>query len=206
MRLAIHGRESVVPPMTGLALPDAAKLAANQGLQLTVENRFYSMDVPAGHVINQDPPPGFRVRRDWPVRVTESFGPQKIGVPNLIGQSERAALIKIRQLGLEPGTVIRMAAPGDTDVVLGQSPTPDAGEVASPHISLLVSEPETQETAYMMPTLVGLTYGAAQIRAAPAGLRLLPEEQTDSSQSDATPKGSAPPAATSLDQATETVI
>src|ERR1039457_5584108 len=72
MRLAIHGREAVVPALTGLSVSEASRLAARQGLQLNLENRFYSADVAAGAVLAQDPAPGFRVRREWPIRITDS--------------------------------------------------------------------------------------------------------------------------------------
>jgi beta-lactam-binding protein with PASTA domain len=192
MRLAIHGREAVVPPVTGLAVADAAGSVSRQGLQLSIENRFYSSEVPAGHVIAQDPPAGFRVRRDWPVRITESLGSQRVAVPNLVGQSERAAMITIRQLGLEPGTIVHMVAPGDADVVLAQTPAPDAGEMASPHISLLVSDPESQDPpAFAMPSLAGLTYAAAELRVQGAGLRLVPEQDAPP-ESDAGNQKTAP--------------
>ena len=177
MRLAIHGREAVVPPLTGLAVSQATGAVATQGLHLTIENRFYSADVPAGHVIAQDPPAGFRVRRDWPVRITESLGSQRVAAPNLVGQSERAAMIAIHQLGLEPGAVVHMEAPGDPDVVIAQTPGADAGEMMSPRVSLLVSDPQSAEAqSYVMPSLVGLTYAAAVLRADGAGLRLVAEQ------------------------------
>jgi beta-lactam-binding protein with PASTA domain len=178
MRLAIHGREAVVPPVTGLTVTEAASAAGRQGLRVTVENRFYSSEVPLGHVIAQDPAPGFRVRRDWPVRITESLGAQRVSIPNLVGQSERAAMITIRQLGLEPGAVVRMPAPGDPDVVIAQTPTAQAGEVSSPRISLLVSDGEAAETAaYVMPSLVGLSYAAAAARTSAAGLKMVAAEE-----------------------------
>jgi len=98
MRLAIHGREAVVPELTGLTVAEASDLAAHQGLRLNLENRFYSADVTAGRVLAQDPAPGARVRRDWPVRVTESLGSQRVTVPDLTGKSERAAAVSIRRL------------------------------------------------------------------------------------------------------------
>jgi beta-lactam-binding protein with PASTA domain len=118
MRFAIHGREAVVPPLTGLSATDAAVAAGRAGLRLAVENRFYSGEVPAGRVLAQDPAPGSRVRREWAVRVTESLGAQRISVPDLTGESERAATVSVRRLALEPGAVAHLAVPGDADVVL----------------------------------------------------------------------------------------
>lgn len=178
MRLAIHGREAVVPPVVGQTVSEAASAAGHVGLRVSVENRFYSSEVPVGHVIAQDPPAGFRVRRDWPVRITESLGAQRVAIPNLVGQSERAAMITIRQLTLEPGAIVRIPAPGDPDVVIAQTPTSQAGEVSSPRISLLVSEGESANAAaYVMPSLVGLSYAAAAARTSAAGLKMTASEE-----------------------------
>lgn len=174
MRLAIHGREVEVPALTGLTLADAARAASSGGLNLTLENRFYSPDVPAGRVLAQSPAPGARVRRDWPVRVTESLGAQHVSIPDLTGQSERAATISIRRLALEQGVVAHLPIAGDPDIVLAQTPTATSAGVAGPRVSLLVSDPAQPDPsqAWVMPSLVGLSFGTASARASFMGLRL----------------------------------
>jgi beta-lactam-binding protein with PASTA domain len=82
------------------------------------------------------------VRRQWAVRITESLGPQRVSVPNVIGQTEREAAVNIRRLSLDLGTVAYIPAPGPAGIVLTQSPTPAAEGIDGPRISLLVSEPE----------------------------------------------------------------
>lgn len=192
MRLAIHGREVLVPNLAGLTVAEASKLASHEGVALTLENRFYSTDVPAGHILAQDPAAGARVRREWQVRITESLGPQRVSIPDLTGQSERAASVSIRRLTLDLGAVAHLALPGDPGVVAAQTPPSNAGGVDGPRVSLLISDPiaptdpksavdpnaldstsDSQPTAYVMPSLVGLTYSAASARAAATGLRLL---------------------------------
>ena len=96
------------------------------GLSLNVENRFYSTVTPAGRVLSQSPGPGTKVRRQWAVRITESLGPQRVSVPNVIGQTEREAAVNIRRLSLDLGTVAYIPAPGPPGIVLTQSPTPAA--------------------------------------------------------------------------------
>jgi len=180
MRLAIHGREAVVPTLTGLTVADASKAAGNNGLHLDLENRFYSSDVPAGRILAQDPAPGSRVRREWPVRITESLGAQRANIPDLTGESERAATINIRRLSLDLGAVAHLAIPGDPDVVLTQTPPVNSAGVDGPRVSLLVSDPEdnTQAPVYVMPSLVGLSLAAASERAGAAGLHLIASADT----------------------------
>jgi beta-lactam-binding protein with PASTA domain len=194
MRLAIHGREAVVPALTGLSVADASKAAGSKGLQLNLENRFYSSDVPAGRILAQDPAPGSRVRREWPVRITESLGAQRVAIPDLTGESERAATVSIRRLSLDLGVVAHLAVPGDPDVVLAQTPPVNAAGVDSPRVSLLVSDPEdgSQTVAYVMPSLIGLSYAAAAAGASAAGLHL---EIVPQNPQPIAPSGSVPVAA-----------
>jgi eukaryotic-like serine/threonine-protein kinase len=179
MRFAIHGREAVVPTLTGLTVADASKAARSKGLNLALENRFYSSDVPAGRILAQDPAPGSRVRRDWPVRITESLGAQRVKIPDLTGESERAATVSIRRLSLDLGIIGHLAVPGDPDVVLTQTPPVNSAGVDGPRVSLLVSDADdSQASAYVMPMLIGLSYSAAAERAGAAGLKLLATSET----------------------------
>ena len=185
MRLAIHGRETVVPAFSGLTLPEAQQRARSKGLNLLVENRFYSTVIPAGHILSQLPAPGQTVRRDWQVRVAESLGAQRVSIPDVVGQSERSANITLRRLSLDLGTMSHVAADGAPGTVLAQTPPPNAQGVDGPHVSLLVSDAAPgvatpgaaaqggSPEALVMPVLTGLPAYAAQARAAAAGLHVV---------------------------------
>jgi beta-lactam-binding protein with PASTA domain len=141
MRLAIHGREVEVPNVAGLTVAEANATASKLGLHMNLENHFYSTVMPAGRILSQFPAPGTKVRREWVMRVTESIGPQRVSVPNVVGETEREASVTIRRLSLDLGTVAYVPAPGPSGMVLAQTPTPAAAGVDGPRISLLVSEP-----------------------------------------------------------------
>ena len=74
MHFAIHGAEVTVPAFKGLTMNEAAGKAASLGLNLSVDNHFYSVDVPAGRIVSQSPVAGTVVRREWHVRLTEERG------------------------------------------------------------------------------------------------------------------------------------
>src|ERR1035441_1019964 len=82
MHFAIHGAEVQVPSLKAMTVADARSQTAGLGLNLNVDNRYYSGDVAAGHILTQSPAPGAVVRREWQVRVSESLGPQKGDVPD----------------------------------------------------------------------------------------------------------------------------
>lgn len=172
MRFAIHGREVTVPKFVGMTPADAERAAAANGLLLIRESRFYSNDVPEGRIVSQAPTPGAKVRRGWRVRLAESLGPQRMTIPDLVGQTPRAAEIDLRRRGLEMGAVAQLAIAGKAaDQVIAQSPPANAQGVASPRISLLVSAPE-QEKAFVMPDLTGVHLADASITVTDAGMKV----------------------------------
>lgn len=158
MHFAIHGSEVSIPDFHGMTVADAGQRAAAAGLTLRVENKLYSADVPAGRVANQSPAAGAIVRHGWRVWLTESLGPQKLAIPNALGQDQRVATIDIRRAGLQTGGVAVLAQPGaQPGTVIAQSPAPDASGVASPVVNLLVAAQEAppQTAAFVMPELEG---------------------------------------------------
>ena len=172
MRLAIHGREVVVPRLVGLTPAEAENAAGARGLRMTVESRFYSGDVPAGRIVSQLPQPGTRVRRGWEMRVAESLGPQRATIPDVVGESDRAAEINIHRRGLDVGSVMTARIPGlPVGQVIGQSPLPNASGVESPKMNLLLNAPDAQP-AFVMPEFVGHRIGEAARAIDEAGLKL----------------------------------
>ena len=98
MHIAIHGAEVQVPALQGMTVADARSQTAGLGLNLDVDNRYYSGDVAAGHILTQSPAPGTVVRREWRVRVAESLGPQKVEVPSVVGNDERVAAFALARV------------------------------------------------------------------------------------------------------------
>lgn len=155
MRFAIHGREVRVPNFVGLSPQDAERLAISDGLIISIDNRFYSADVPEGYIVSQSPNPNARVRRGWRVRLAQGLGPQRAPIPNVVGQSERVAELNISRRGLEIGTIATIHLPGSQPAtVIAQSPPANARNAASPKVSLLFAASANAQS-YIMPNFVG---------------------------------------------------
>lgn len=171
MRIAIHGREVVVPKLVGLTPAQAERQALQNGLLIDIENRFYSTDVPEGRILSQAPEPGTKVRRGWHLRLAQSLGAQHVVIPDLVGDSARSAEINLRRRGLEPGTIAYAELPDAAqEQVVAQSPPPAAEGVASPKVNLLFAAP-SQPQAYVMPSLVGRPIAEAARILQTAGLK-----------------------------------
>jgi beta-lactam-binding protein with PASTA domain len=176
MRFAIHGAEVAVPDFSGLTVADAMRKAASLELNLSVDNRFYSAEMPSGRVLSQSPASGSIVRREWHVRVAQSLGPRRMAIVNVIGQQERAATIAIRRVGLDLGNVARMPYAGaSTGAVIAQNPAPDAEGVERPSMSLLIADATaTSLDGVVMPDLTGQVSATAASAVTHAGLKLAP--------------------------------
>jgi eukaryotic-like serine/threonine-protein kinase len=171
MRFAIHGSEVSVPKLIGLTPQQAETTAAAAGVVTTIEDKFYSSDVPEGRVVSQSPAAGVKVRRGWRVRLAESLGRQRIEIPNVVGQSSRAAEINIKRRGLELSTLaIADIAAGPEGQVIAQNPPANATPVA-PKMSVLLSNPQ-RERAYVMPSFLGRHFADVTTQIEAAGFHL----------------------------------
>jgi eukaryotic-like serine/threonine-protein kinase len=172
MRFAIHGQEVKVPALIGLTPAEAERTLTGSGLQLEIERQYYSPQIPEGRIMTQLPLPGTRVRRGWQVRAAQSMGPQRVSIPDVTGESERAAELNIRRRGLELSSTAEIPMLGiPSDQVLAQSPPANAGQVAAPKTSLLITIPPEPQ-AFVMPSFLGQTLGTATRTLQDAGFKL----------------------------------
>ena len=106
------------------------------------------------------------------MRVAESMGPQRVVIPDLIGNSERAAEINIRRRGLELGSVANASIPNaPPDQIIAQSPPANAVNVSEPKISLLMASIPDPDS-FVMPDLVGRSEDDAINEIVNAGLHV----------------------------------
>jgi beta-lactam-binding protein with PASTA domain len=172
LRIALHGHEVTIPDLAGMTVGEASDAALKTGVDLNIENKFYSTTVPAGRILSQAPAAGSSVRHGWQVRVTESLGPQQVTIPDVVGEPMREASINLRRMSLDLGTLAHIDAPGDPDMTLAQTPPPNAG-VDQPRVNLLLSSTSgSASSAFVLPSFVGMSYAAANHQAMVLGLRV----------------------------------
>jgi serine/threonine-protein kinase len=154
MRVAVRALEVRVPELIGKSVEQARAEATDLGLVVRVdEARRPDPKVPAGHVLGQDPSPGSTARRQRSLRLWVSSGPRVVVAPDLIGESERAAQIRLTQDGVTAATISEIRdrdyAP---DVVIAQDPPPQSHTT---EVRLLVNRGEDR-ASYVMPDLIGV--------------------------------------------------
>jgi serine/threonine-protein kinase len=154
MRVALRAREVQVPDLTNRTANEATAIAANLGLAVRVDDtRRPDAKVAAGRVIAQDPAAGSTARRQRSLRLWLSAGQRAATMPPLIGETERAAQLRLTQDGLTLATMSEIRSHDlPTDVVVAQNPpakSPAAG------VGLLVNRGE-RGLSYVMPDLIGV--------------------------------------------------
>jgi hypothetical protein len=154
MRVAVKSREVEVPNLVGRTVNDATQTLAELDLALRVDENERSDDtVPAGRIMQQDPPPEVPARQQRTIRVWVSSGPRSTTVPALVGQTERTAQMRVQQDGLEiASTSVFRSTDYPADSVVAQDP-PSA--VRAPAVSMLLNRGE-QATTYVMPDVIGM--------------------------------------------------
>jgi beta-lactam-binding protein with PASTA domain len=194
MHFAIHGAEVQVPALKGMTVAEARSQTSGLGLDLDVDNRYYSADVAPGHILSQSPPAGTVVRREWRVRVAESLGPQKVEVPDTVGTQQREAALRLRRVGLEVGTVAQLPwAKAPEGTVIAQDPPAHAQGIERPAVNLLVAAPaDDAPDGFVMPDLVGMPVVSAQAALTKAGIKAQPATFVDAPVGQVG-VGSAPP-------------
>jgi serine/threonine-protein kinase len=154
IRLTIHGRQESMPKLVGLSLESAQRITSGLGLELKVEDKIYSTEYTANDIAQQMPPPGTPLKIGQHVHVLVSLGLPQVVVPNLIGDSARAARITAIQRGLTVGDVSVFPWPGDPDQVVAQDPPPATATVRTPTVNLLISRAQ-EPPAYLCPRFIG---------------------------------------------------
>jgi eukaryotic-like serine/threonine-protein kinase len=176
MHFAIHGAEVKVPDFRGMSEADARRKAASDGLEISIDDHFYSAVVPESRIVTQSPGAGTIVRTGWQLRLGQSLGAQKVAVPSLIHKPERLAALDIRRASLELGTIAHLPyALAEPGAVIAQSPDAGAASVDRPNVSLLLSAPVPPEaTGYVMPDFLNQPARIADAAVDKAGLKLAP--------------------------------
>src|SRR5262249_39815277 len=150
----LRAREVQVPDLSGRTTNEATVIAADLGLTLRVDDtRRPDAKIPVGKIMAQEPTPGSTARRQRSLRVWLSAGARATIMPPLVGETERAAQLRLSQEGLAAATVTEIRSHDlPSDVVVAQDPP---AKSTAAHVALLVNRGERGQS-YVMPDLIGL--------------------------------------------------
>lgn len=115
-----HGQARPVPDFVGLTMEQTVKLAKKSKLRYQIIDSIYTTAVPRGCIAEQNPKPGFKVKKWRNIILTiNAFHPEMVAMPNLINLPKRQALLLVESSGLEVG-VLKYKPDISIDVVIDQ--------------------------------------------------------------------------------------
>jgi beta-lactam-binding protein with PASTA domain len=115
-----HGQARAVPNFFGLTMEQTAKLAKKSRLKYQIIDSVYTTLVPRGCVAEQNPKPGFKVKKWRNIILTiNAFQPEMVAMPNLVDLPKRQAIALIESSGLEIG-LLKYKPDLSIDVVIDQ--------------------------------------------------------------------------------------
>lgn len=99
-----HGQARPVPNFIGLTTEQTTKLAKKSRLRYQIIDSIYTTIVPRGCIAEQNPKPGFKVKKWRNIILTiNAFHPEMVAMPNLIDLPKRQAILLVESSGLEIG-------------------------------------------------------------------------------------------------------
>jgi eukaryotic-like serine/threonine-protein kinase len=115
-----HGQARPVPDFVGLTMEQTVRLAKKSRLRYQVIDSIYTTAVPRGCVAEQNPRPGFKVKKHRNIVLTiNAFRPEMVAMPDVVDLPKRQAITLIESSGLEIGQ-LRYKPDLSIDVVMEQ--------------------------------------------------------------------------------------
>ena len=171
------GDKITVPDLTNQSEEDAKK--ALKELKLKSDSTFdYSDDIVEGNVISTTPVAGSTVKSESSVTLIISKGAQKATVPNLVGQSQDAAIAALQNANLNPGNITSEDNSQPAGTVLSQGLKSGKQVEKGTSVDFVVSK-GPKEVLISVPQLVGLSQNEAEKALTDKGL--VPSVSTQSS-------------------------
>ena len=148
--------EVLVPDLQGKNLIECLDILSQSKLALIKEGSEFNQDVPAGIVIRQIPPAGMNVKEGKVIKITISQGGEIVYVPDLKGQTIRAATISLRSLGLILGELTKKSSVKyEEGIVLEQDPIAGSTIEKDSSVNVLVSNGAPTDGTVLMPDWYG---------------------------------------------------
>ena len=171
-----HGQARSVPNFVGLTMEQTTRLAKKSRLRYQIIDSIYTTAVPLGSIAEQNPKPGFKVKKWRNIVLTiNAFRPEMVAMPNLIDLPKRQALKLIESSGLEIG-LLKYRPDLSVDVVIDQQyngkniPEGDSLQKGSVVDLILGKGLSNQRTP--VPDLLGMKLDAAKNTILTASLNL----------------------------------
>jgi beta-lactam-binding protein with PASTA domain len=175
--LTQHGKTMKIPSVTGMLFADAKKALQSQGFEVQIQDSSAYVDtMKPMQVVKQFPEADNLVKTNRTIYLTinRSQAPM-IQMPNLVSMSLRNAVAVLRQYGLNVGDTVYKPDFARNSVLdqqyNGETVKPGASIQQGSSITLVLGSGVGGQQ-FVVPDLIGLTYGQARARLDSLGLSI----------------------------------
>jgi serine/threonine-protein kinase len=150
----VHRGTLAVPDLLGESPEIAAQTAHDLGVQIVIdEPGVFTTMTPPGTIAHQDPAAGFHVKVGSQVKVRLSLGGERIGIPDIHGESLHGGLRALEKVGLDPGRRSQLDGQATGDRIIATDPAVASEIAPDTEVDLLVNvSPAT--IVWVMPSLL----------------------------------------------------
>ncbi len=159
-----------VPDLVGKSLVEANKIIFQKKLYLKIEGEEFSTEIPSGHIIRQDIPPGNKIKEGRTIRILVSKGPKRNYMPYFIGLTLDEAKNMAREKNIHIKKVIKVHNNSfEKGIVIAQRPTSE--ERGADTVVLVISK-GPYKVYYKCPDFTSMTLEEAKTIADRMGVEL----------------------------------
>lgn len=163
-----HGQQKTVPDYYGLSVKEAREIAKRHKFILIVNDSVFTHEVTPGHIVDQLPKPGKKVKKNRKIFLTvNAVKPEIVPVPNVVGYSLRQAKAMLETNGFRIGELKYVPDMAVNNVLkqyyrdkeLHPGDSAEKGSV----IDLVLGKGLTNEKTYL-PDFTGMTFDQAEMK------------------------------------------
>ncbi len=172
----LHGRSFKTPDFTGMTLKEVEQVARENDLRFHVTDSVYNRIYKKKTVIDQNPPPGFKIKKNRKIFLTINASHQeKVKMPDIVGVSLRQAKAFLNTKGLQVGKITYVPDIAFNNVLnynyKGNKIEPGTKISKGAEINLILGSGYGNRKANI-PNLTGLKVRKAKSRIIDAGMNL----------------------------------
>ncbi|MEM9051000.1 MAG: PASTA domain-containing protein [Bacteroidota bacterium] len=161
----LHGETITVPDIRGMTIAEIEDLLVNSDMTYQITDSLYSDEFPRGTVVTQNPRDGKEVKQGRTIYLTiNSYLPEMVAVPDLIGKSKRIAIPILEITGLRLNSLKYRPDESCTDCVVGleyKGEEVEPGELLMKDVGVNLILGQNSDVPTSTPDLLGLTYTEA---------------------------------------------
>ena len=129
-----------VPDVTGLTIEEAEAKLKELKITYEISDEKYSSSVEAGKIISQEPPKGYRILENKPVKIVVSKGVETTVVPKVAGKKLAEAKEDLEKAKLEVEIIEETSKKIEEGVVISQEPKENTNLNAGDKVKIYVSK------------------------------------------------------------------